>query len=72
MAQIEGVIYCDNCGVEITWGSYLPARAGGAPPRRSDYCCRECFQGLPCRCGERMDMDDERRGGSASSLVEGL
>ncbi len=63
MSRTEGLIYCDNCGVEITWAPYLPQRVGRTQVRQIDYCCQECFQGLFCRCGERMEMEDERRTG---------
>ncbi|MBN1148515.1 MAG: hypothetical protein JXA78_14750 [Anaerolineales bacterium] len=73
MSRTEGVIYCDNCGVEITWAPYHPPEAGGAQARQFDYCCQECYQGLPCHCGERMEMEDERRaGGGGLPSVEGM
>jgi hypothetical protein len=53
MVSIEETVWCDGCGVEITWG---PQVAG-----KHNYCCQECLQGLPCRCGERMELEDERR-----------
>jgi hypothetical protein len=71
MSRIEDVIYCDNCGAEITWAPYLPHGAGGAHPRPLDYCCQECFQGLPCRCGDRMEMEDDRRTGGGLPQVDG-
>ena len=57
MSRSEDVIYCDNCGAEITWAPYLPEEAGGVQARPFDYCCQACFQGLPCHCGE--DRNDE-------------
>ena len=54
MTSIEQTIWCDGCGVEIDWG---PLAVGN---RR--YCCRVCYEGSPCQCGERMELDDEQRG----------
>lgn len=72
MSRIEGVVYCDNCGVEITWAPYIPDNIRGelgpdtGPLRRFDYCCRDCYEGRLCHCGERMEWDDERRSGADS------
>ena len=51
MAEIDGVLFCDGCGVEII----------GAPIVRDNqiYCCETCAEGLPCDCG--LIFDDERR-----------
>jgi hypothetical protein len=49
--QTEDTIWCDGCGAEIAWG---PVTA-----RNRIYCCRECAQGIPCECGDRMEIDDE-------------
>ena len=35
-------VYCDECGVEITW---TPVVIDGRP-----YCCRDCAVGLECDC----------------------
>jgi len=53
MSSIEGTIWCDGCGVEITWA---PTRA-----ERRRYCCEDCRKGFLCRCGERLEQEDERR-----------
>lgn len=55
MQRITDVIYCAGCGVEFTW----------APVVSDDsyYCCRDCLDGCVCSCGERMEMDDDRRMG---------
>lgn len=54
MSSIEGTIWCDGCGVEITWA---PISSG-----RWRYCCEVCWAGLVCRCGERLEQEDDRRG----------
>lgn len=55
MSSIEGTIWCDGCGVEITWA---PISSG-----RRRYCCEVCQAGLVCRCGERLEQEDDRRTG---------
>ena len=47
------VIWCAGCGVEITWGAYIS--------KGYLYCCKDCSEGRPCQCGERMELDDEHR-----------
>lgn len=54
MSSIEGTIWCDGCGVEITWAPSVAER------RR--YCCEDCRAGLVCRCGDRLEQEDDRRG----------
>jgi hypothetical protein len=49
----DETIWCHGCGAEISWNPILAGK------RR--YCCQDCLEGRPCRCGERMEIDDERR-----------
>ena len=51
MTWYDEMTWCDGCGVEITW---VPVQID-----RRTYCCRECSQGIPCACGERMELDEE-------------
>jgi len=53
MSRTEDIVYCDGCGVEITWAAVVK---GGR-----DYCCEDCLNGIPCDCGERMEIEDNRR-----------
>ncbi|MGD8752750.1 MAG: hypothetical protein PVG14_15065 [Anaerolineales bacterium] len=53
MVRFNDTLWCDGCGVEIPWGEMI---IGG-----KHYCCQDCFEGLPCECGERAEADDERR-----------
>lgn len=53
MARDRDTIWCDGCGVEISWAAVVD--------QQLIYCCIDCQEGLPCRCGERMEMEDERR-----------
>jgi len=55
-------IWCQGCGIEITWSPVIS-------DNRS-YCCEECSRGIQCRCDERMRLDDDyqaRSGGTPSS-----
>lgn len=63
MALFEEAIWCDGCGVEITWGPVVRGK------RR--YCCRDCSRGLKCECGVRMELEDDYRGGRLSGEVPG-
>lgn len=58
MTGYESTIWCDNCGVEILWGPFVVGKRY--------FCCRDCFDGLRCKCSERMEMDDDRRGEGSS------
>jgi hypothetical protein len=53
MTRYNDTVFCDGCGVEITWGPTII--------RGGEYCCRDCSEGRACRCGERTDWEDERR-----------
>ena len=53
MAHDRDTHWCDGCGVEITWTPVTE--------QQFIYCCANCHTGLPCRCGERMEQEDERR-----------
>jgi hypothetical protein len=64
MTGIEFTIWCDNCGVEILWGPIVVGKL--------HYCCRDCLEGLQCKCSERMEMDDDRRDeGSSAAETSG-
>lgn len=55
MSRYTNTIWCDGCGVEITWGPRVEGER--------HYCCQDCLDGLPCKCGERMELDERRRAG---------
>lgn len=57
------LIWCENCGAEIICGGYI---AHG-----HFYCCRDCYLGRPCECGQRMEIEDERRGAQMADAVYG-
>lgn len=51
MSRFGETIRCDGCGVEI---ELSPVKVGDF-----EYCCLNCSQGLACRCGERLEFDDQ-------------
>ncbi|MGE5224764.1 MAG: hypothetical protein ACM3PY_20200 [Omnitrophica WOR_2 bacterium] len=53
MVKLEENVFCDNCGVEITWSPVVEGNR--------HYCCQDCKDGLTCDCGQRMELDDDRR-----------
>lgn len=53
MAYDQQTCWCDGCGVEITWGPWLKGRR--------TFCCQDCLHGLPCRCRDRTELEEERR-----------
>lgn len=55
--EAKDSIWCKSCGVEITWGAYIV--------NGQHYCCKDCFEGLPCQCAERMELDEEYRAPAA-------
>lgn len=61
MARDRAVVWCDGCGVEISWAPVVD--------QQFIYCCSDCHADLPCRCGERMELEDERRQAGESSQV---
>ncbi|HSQ28183.1 MAG TPA: hypothetical protein VLM80_13755 [Anaerolineales bacterium] len=70
MASIENTIFCDGCGVEITWSPVLVRNSrlgsGLLVQRPLRYCCQACSEGLPCKCTERMELEEQRRSSSIS------
>jgi hypothetical protein len=51
MTRSEDTIWCDGCGTEILWSPYIV--------QQQDFCCQDCASGIPCKCAEIMDWDDE-------------
>jgi hypothetical protein len=60
MSRVEGVVWCDNCGVEITWAPLV--QVGTVHHHLLHICCQECLEGNPCRCAERMELEEIRKG----------
>jgi hypothetical protein len=64
MARNDGMIFCDRCGVEITWAPVLvaPKPEDGPDARTGEFCCEPCALGLGCSCAEHMfEADDDQR-----------
>jgi hypothetical protein len=51
-------IHCRNCGVEITWAPLV--RKAQNSSKIFYYCCKDCLEGLNCRCGERLELEEQR------------
>lgn len=52
MVRIEDTLWCDGCGVEITW---VPVY-----DQHRQYCCQKCQEGEECDCASRQEMEDDR------------
>jgi len=63
MVRNQDTIWCNGCGAEILWAPLIV--------EGQDYCCQDCREGRPCRCGERMEPDEDRRAcpAQASSAI---
>lgn len=53
MVWISDTLWCDGCGVEISW---TPVCQG-----HHHYCCSECAEGRECECAAWVEQDEERR-----------
>lgn len=53
MPAIENTVWCYGCGVEILWAPWVVGKR--------TYCCLDCLEVGSCECGERMELEDERR-----------
>jgi hypothetical protein len=54
---MEGVIFCDGCGAEITWTPIIIKTIY----HTYEYCCEDCADERSCACGDRMILGDEQR-----------
>ncbi len=64
MARVDNILFCDGCGVEITWPPVViaPGPEDGPNAREGVFCCQACAQGLKCSCANTMfEADDELR-----------
>jgi hypothetical protein len=43
-------IWCDGCGVEILCLPIITPLG--------EFCCKDCSLGLPCSCGELLELED--------------
>ncbi len=51
MDRVEHALWCDGCGVEMTWAPVL------TEGRR--YCCALCAGGGECKCGYVVEDEEE-------------
>jgi hypothetical protein len=56
MTRTEQGVWCDNCGVEITWAAIV--QFGRERHRLLHYCCEECLEGRECECGLLMEQEE--------------
>ncbi len=61
MAKTNDIVFCDGCGVEITWSPVLKGH--------EKYCCIDGRDGRECNCAERMELDEDRRGSGNDALA---
>jgi hypothetical protein len=58
MVWIENSLWCDGCGVEITWAPVMD--------KNRYYCCLKCRDGEECDCAQEQEMEDDRQERSVS------
>lgn len=63
MYERTDIVICDGCGVEISWAPIVE--------KDRQYCCHDCQQDRPCKCGSRMDEEDDHRKGISTMLDAG-
>jgi hypothetical protein len=51
VTPVEHALYCEGCGVEMTWAPIL------SEGRR--YCCAVCARGGECGCGYSVEDEEE-------------
>ena len=64
MARYQDTLWCDGCGVEVTWGALVQGKR--------IYCCQDCLEGLGCDCANRIEFDEERRPREHSQAAEAV
>ncbi len=52
MVRIEDTLWCEGCGVEITWAPVVV--------KGHHYCCIDCAAGRECDCATMAEMEEER------------
>ena len=64
MARYKDTLWCDGCGIEITW---LPTSKGPLL-----YCCEDCANGIRCDCDQHVEDPEYRTVNSSSILAMGV
>lgn len=52
MVDIDGTLFCDQCGAEILLGPVIIGEMR--------YCCEDCAMGKKCNCVVVLDEDSRR------------
>ncbi|MFN2112027.1 MAG: hypothetical protein ACK2TT_02805 [Anaerolineales bacterium] len=61
MVRYRDTLWCDGCGVEITWKPVVKGQ--------HSYCCMKCLHGEVCDCGnDREDYLPDSKKTPAESL----
>jgi hypothetical protein len=69
MPIIEGVFFCENCGIEILSSPYIPNHQNKHVTKEAVYyCCRECYQGYKCSCKSSFEFEEDRRSKTTSTI----
>ncbi len=58
MLHPDNWILCESCGAEVTCGAFVV--------NDHIFCCKQCYEGYPCNCGERMEIEVDRRSSQSS------
>lgn len=73
MTIIEGVIFCENCGIEIQFNPYIPnPNSIKTLQEPTYYCCQECYQGYKCSCRDSFDFEEDRRSNNKSVIESNI
>lgn len=65
--SVDGRLWCDGCGVQISWAPHI--HMGEHALEIAYYCCRDCANGFSCDCGYRMELADEDQREPRSGLI---
>jgi len=63
----DDTVFCDGCGVEVCWSPVI--MHDPIIFKIYHYCCDECLDGLTCKCGERFEIEDDRRSESSQPIT---
>jgi hypothetical protein len=67
MLEGTNTLLCDGCGVEITWAPVVKRAQQGRA--LFHYCCNDCWKGRECKCGERMELDADRKASGGAPIA---
>jgi hypothetical protein len=61
MVRYKDTLWCDGCGIEITWIPFIK--------NRRIFCCRDCAEGLKCDCTDFAEETEYRELKVSSTLT---